>query len=367
MKQYQGIGLMSGTSMDGLDIACCNFTEESDDQYNFEIVATEQIPFDPKWQGRLQHIMEQSAEIYAKTDVYFGHWLGQQVKAFIEKHELKPDFVASHGQTIFHQPHKNFTGQIGDGETMVSYLNCPLVTNFRNKDVALRGEGAPLVPLGEKYLFPADHIYLNLGGFANMTFGDLAFDVSPCNIVLNHLVKGAVEGMEYDEGGKLAASGTLNEELLMGLNTLPYYRQKPPKTLGWEWVLNNILPILQRTEITLTDALHTLVVHIAEQISLAIVQLEAHKKSMFITGGGRHNAFLIEKITGAIAPHEVSIDTQLSNEMIDFKEAIIFAFLGLRVLTGKSSTLSTVTGASIAAPCGAIHLPPQGGDKYRLL
>ncbi len=361
MKQYQGIGLLSGTSMDGLDIVCCSFSEKENEEYSFEIVASQHLPFEEKWLARLKYVMSQNAETYAKTDVYFGHWLGQQVKAFIEKYKLTPDYVASHGQTIFHQPHKSFTAQIGDGESMVSYLNCPLVSNFRNKDVALKGQGAPLVALGEKYLFPSDHIYLNLGGFSNITFGERAFDVSPCNIVLNYIVKEFLEDQDFDDGGKLAASGSLDAELLAALNELPYYHQKFPKTLGWEWVRDEFLPILADKSPEFTKTLHTLVVHIAQHIAQAVVELEAHNKPMFITGGGRHNTFLLEKITEAVAPYRVSIDRSLSDEMVDFKEAIIFAFLGLRVLTGKATTLPSTTGASMAAPCGSIHLPAHGG------
>ncbi|RMG26340.1 MAG: anhydro-N-acetylmuramic acid kinase [Bacteroidetes bacterium] len=367
MKQYQGIGMMSGTSMDGLDIVCCKFTEEEPEQYQYELLAAETIDFDPKWEARLKHLPAQPAEVYAKTDVYFGHWLGRQVKAFIERHGLQPDFVASHGQTIFHQPEKSFTAQIGDGETLVAYLNCPLVCNFRNKDVALKGEGAPLVPLGEKYLFPPDHLYLNLGGFANISLNGRAFDVCACNIVLNYLVREHEASQAFDEGGAIAASGHLDENLLSALNGLPYYRQKPPKTLGWEWVSRHILPLIRRARPRLSDALHTLVHHIAIQSAYAVDSLQGAGKPIIITGGGRHNTFLMQQLREQLASRQVEIADHLPAETIDFKEAIIFAFLGLRVLQGKANVLKEATGAEVAAPCGSVHLPPIGSERFALL
>lgn len=358
MKQYQGIGLLSGTSMDGLDIVCCRFEEEQD-HYTFELLACDQIPFDQKWHARLKHLMHQSAEVYAKTHVYFGHWLGEQTRDFISRHGLKPDFVASHGQTIFHQPERSFTAQIGDGETMVTYLPCPLVTNFRNKDVALQGEGAPLVPLGEQYLFPPDRIYLNLGGFANATFGKRAFDIAPCNIGMNYWVSECLEGMAYDEGGRLAAAGDVKEELLQALNALPYYGQAPPKTLGWEWVAEHVLPLLREAAGSPQDILRTLVEHLAVQVAQAVRVLRAEATPMVITGGGRHNQFLVQTLLQKLEPLGVSLDASVDPGWIDYKEAIIFAFLGLRVLTARPTTLPTVTGARQPAAGGAIHLPPS--------
>lgn len=358
---------MTGTSMDGLDIVCCDFKVEGEN-YDFEVVAAEQIAFGEKWYARLVKLIEQSAEVYAKTDVYFGHWLGQQCKAFIEKNQLQPDFVASHGQTIFHQPDKNFTGQIGDGESLVSYLPCPLVSNFRNKDVALGGQGAPLVPLGEKYLFPQGQIFLNLGGFCNIALGELAFDISSCNGILNLLVQQIDPSLEYDEGGQIARAGEFQEDFLQALNALPFYQEKPPKSLGWEWVQTDLIPLVSTfNQYPIADLMHTLCVHMAEQIERAVLELNGQGKKLLATGGGRHNTFLMELIQEKLSKHEVQLDEETSTEIVDYKEAIVFAFLGLRVLTGKSSVLHSVTGANLSGLCGSIHLPAFGGENYALL
>ena len=362
MRSYLGIGLMSGTSMDGLDIACCRF-EENEDHYGFELVASQQVDFPEIWKSRLLNLPAQTAEVYAKTHVYFGHWLGQTVREFIHQHQLKPDFVAAHGQTIFHQPEKNFTAQIGDGETLASYLECPIVSNFRNKDVALGGQGAPLVPLGEKYLFPHQRLFLNLGGFSNLTYETLAFDISPCNIVLNALA-GRIDHdppLAYDPEGAIAASGTSDTALLRALNQLPYFQKKPPKSLGWEWVEAQVLPLLAATDRPVADLLHTYCLHIAAQIGIAADHVTASGQEILITGGGRHNRFLMQQIAQQLAARNIGIDTQATPSLIDYKEAIIFAFLGLRVLTGKTTALHTVTGAPFDNLSGAVHLPPKGG------
>ncbi|MEO0472639.1 MAG: anhydro-N-acetylmuramic acid kinase [Bacteroidota bacterium] len=358
---WLGIGMMSGTSMDGLDLAACRFWENGD-AYRFEIEAAETIPMGEKWYGRISQLMDQGAEIYAKTDVYFGHFIGQSIQSFIDKHQLQPDFVASHGQTIFHQPGKTFTAQIGDGESIVSYLPCLLVSNFRNKDVALGGEGAPLIPLVEKYLFPAYQLFLNLGGFSNVSYQGNGFDVSPANIVLNHLYQAAFPEAEtaYDPGGTFAASGQVNETLLSSLNALDFYAQQPPKSLGWEWVLKNILPLISQHEVPVADAMHTFCHHIADQLASAMRWFDQPQAKMLITGGGRHNTFLMNCIETQLTSVRVQIETEAPEEWIDFKEAIGFAFLGLRTLLGKPTVLQSATGARVEAVTGSIHVPPAG-------
>lgn len=356
---------MSGTSLDGLDIAVCTFQVE-DDQYQFDIDAVGQIPFGETWTTRLLNLPEQSAEIYAKTHVYFGHWLGKTMQAFVEEHDFKPDFVAMHGQTIFHQPDKTFTAQIGDGETIASYLTCPLVCNFRNKDVALGGEGAPLVPLGEKYLFPDHRLFLNLGGFSNIAYKGTAFDISSCNGILNHIFVRAFPEAEtaYDPEGQVAASGQLNEELLAQLDAISFYQQKAPKSLGWEWVESDLLPIMHAAALPAEDLLHTFCVHSAKQIASAARMVGAQGETMFASGGGRHNAFFMSCLEQELSALNITIDRSIPDLWIDYKEAIVFAFLGLRALEGKPTILDQATGASLAAMTGSIHLPPQGGLSF---
>ncbi|MEL6731763.1 MAG: anhydro-N-acetylmuramic acid kinase [Bacteroidota bacterium] len=365
MKIYRGIGVMSGSSMDGLDLAYCSFKVDGD-KYSFELEQADQIPLDARWKSRLSHLPTQSAEIFAKTHVYFGHWLGEQVKQFIERYHLRPDFVAAHGQTIFHQPEKSFTTQIGDGETLVSYLPCLLVDNFRNKDVALKGQGAPLVPLGEKYLFPEYDLFLNLGGIANVTFQQQAFDICPCNSILNHLYVHTFpeSDFDYDPQGQLASEGEVDEELLQYLNQLNFYKIRPPKSLGWEWTVQHMLPLLRDFDLPIEDLLCTLVEHIGFQIARAFRLIAATDRKLLITGGGRHHHFLISILKEKLAPLGIAIVDDFPESWIDYKEAIIFAFLGLRTLLGHPTTLASVTGAPDDLVTGAIHIPPSGGMNF---
>ncbi len=352
--------------MDGLDIACCDFFEENG-KYRFEVVVAETVGFDERWQNRLRKIADQNAEIYAKTHVYFGHWMGEQTRQFIDKHGLEPDFVASHGQTVFHQPHKSFTAQIGDGETMVASLPCPLVTNFRNKNVAAGGEGAPLVPFGEQYLFSDYQLFMNLGGIANMTWGEQAFDISPCNMVLNRIVQALDPDLAYDKDGELAASGAIDPALLEAMNALPYYRQRPPKSLGAEWVDTQFIPLFTQYQPAPLDALRTTVAHIAFQIALAAKRLGIRDQQMLITGGGYHNSFMREQIASHLAPLGIVVDRTVNLAIVDFKEAIIFAFLGLAALKGMPNTLAKATGTQLPVLGGAIHLPPHGWKENFIL
>ena len=363
-RSYMGIGLMSGTSLDGIDLAACTF-EEGPDGWRFHLDVAETVPYDEKWYARLRCLDEQDAVAYAKTHVYFGHHLGRVVADFIARHGLQPEFVASHGQTIFHQPGKNFTAQIGDGETMASYLPCPLVTNFRNKDVAMGGQGAPLVPFGERLLFPGHRLFLNLGGIANLSFGDLAFDVCPCNMALNWLALQADEPQPYDADGRIARAGKSNPELMAALEALDYYTQRPPKSLGMEWYSHHMLPLLSNAEISVPDRMATMVIHIARQVAAAAKQVGAQGQPILITGGGAHNTTLmavLDIILGRVEIHPVAI----SKEVIDYKEALIFAFLGLQTLLGRPNALASVTGAKMDVCGGSIHLPAGGWQKSLL-
>ena len=368
MQRIKGIGTMSGTSMDGLDLVYCEYHEESG-HYQFEVLASEMIPFDAKWRGRLLHLHTQSAEVFAKTHIYFGHWLGKSIAAFIERNQLEPDFVAMHGQTIFHQPEKTFTFQIGDGETVAAYLSCPLVSNFRNKDLALGGEGAPLVPLGEQLLFPGYQLFLNLGGISNLSHGQVAFDVCPCNAILNLIYQQAFPADEYDAGGAFAATGELDPGLLSALNRLDYYRRAHPKSLGREWTDEVMLPLVMGSDLPWEDTLYTLVIHIAQQIASAVETLDISQESMLVTGGGRHHSFLMDQIKLALKPLDIEIPELNEHEAkwVDYKEAIIFGLLGMRTLQGLPTTMASVTGASHDVITGSIHLPPKGRSSLLTL
>lgn len=349
MYKYSVIGLMSGTSMDGVDIANSEFIYENN-KWLFEIKEAKTIPYDNNWLVRLSQLHKQPIHLYPKTDAFYGRYLGKITQQFIEEHNLKVDFISSHGHTIFHQPENGFTAQIGCGAGIGAETNLPVVNNFRAMDVMLGGQGAPLVPIGDKLLFEAYDACLNLGGFANMSIKETsqAFDICPCNIVFNLLANEL--DLPFDNEGEIAKEGIINNNLLETLNKIDFYKKKGAKSLGIEWVNNQFLPILNGFEnILLADKMATLSEHIAMQI--ATVLNTNNIENVLVTGGGAFNSFLINNIKNKTKT-EIIIP---NSKIINFKEALIFAFLGVLRIRNENNILKTVTGAKKDSIGGALH------------
>jgi anhydro-N-acetylmuramic acid kinase len=346
------IGLMSGTSLDGVDIAHCTF-DALPDSYRYTLNVCETIPYSKEWTDLLKSLPFLSAQEYAATHVHYGHYLGKLVRQFTLKFKLSADFVASHGHTIFHQPGKMFTSQVGDGAALAAECGIPVICDFRSLDVAHGGQGAPLVPIGDELLFPEFSYCLNLGGFANISFNNngkrQAFDICPANFILNHLA--ILAGEPFDKDGKLAASGNINTYLLDSLDALPYYSAAKPKSLGREWVEKEFLPLFNQSDCSINDQLRTAVEHIVNQVNKCIHP--AGKSTLLITGGGALNRFLIERLNKIISIELILPDRSI----IEYKEALLFAFLGLLRVLNKPNCLSSVTGAMKDVCGGAIYLP----------
>lgn len=352
MKQgtYRAIGVMSGTSLDGLDLVFCEFQLE-DFRWSYRLLTAETIEYPNFLKKRLENAWHFSGERLALLNTDYGHFLGQKIQKFIEKNQLKVDLVSVHGHTIFHQPEKRLTLQIGDGAAISSYMKCPVITQFRNTDVALGGQGAPLVPIGDKLLFNSDDFRLNLGGIANISFTQnermTAFDVCVCNMALNYLMP------PYDENGDFAASGKLNKKLLKQLNALDFFKKQPPKSLGFEWFENEFLPNLYAFDCSVEDKLYSVCEHIAEQISKVVNNQEnVSEKTMLITGGGAKNRFLMSRIK----QHCLCKFSKNETLIVDFKEALIFAFLGVLRLRREVNCLSEATGATHDNIGGCVYL-----------
>lgn len=348
MKSYRVIGLMSGTSLDGLDIAFCEFSREGN-RWQYQVVEAETIEYEAEWKERLAKLDHGSALEFATADTAYGHLLGRLTRAFMERTGLVPDFIASHGHTIFHQPALGLTSQIGKGPAIAAETGLPVISDFRSLDVALGGQGAPLVPIGDRLLFGDYTFCLNLGGFANIsTERDgrrVAWDICPVNIVMNRLASAA--GYAYDPGGEIAASGIVDDQLLSSLNELPYYRMSAPKSLGKEWTDEQVRPLLDRSGLRVADLLATWSEHAARQIAAAAAA--APGNTMLVTGGGAFNTHLIERIGHHTASRLILPDPLI----IGFKEALIFALLGLLRHLGENNCLSSVTGASRDS-CGGV-------------
>ncbi len=360
MIEYNVVGLMSGTSLDGVDIAFCRFIF-ANNTWTYNIVEAETIAYTAEWKQALLSLEKTDAFTFQQTHVEYGFFLGKLVSDFIKKHHLKADFVSSHGHTIFHQPQKKLTVQIGAGSAIAAKCSLPVVCDFRSLDVALGGQGAPLVPIGDKLLFAEYDFCLNLGGFANVSYNlpspngegagvRRAFDICPVNIVMNNIC--TTLGKEYDNEGKLARSGNINELLLNELNQLPFYQlpSNKPKSLGKEWVIENIHPLLAKYKLAPTDILRTFCEHIAMQVANALNDKPNGK--ILVTGGGAFNTFLMECIKKNTV-HQLIVPAK---KTIDFKEALIFAFLGVLRMRNEINCLKSVTGAQRDNCGGAVYV-----------
>lgn len=344
------IGLMSGTSLDGLDVALVDIAEINKN-IQYQLIVAETIPYSKEWKERLSTLDTASAYEYALANVQLGHYFGKCVNSFISKHNFKADIIASHGHTVFHQPDLLLTTQIADGDAIAAETHLPVVSNFRTLDVALGGQGAPLVPIGDRLLFGQYDACLNLGGIANISFEEngkrIAYDICPCNMVLNQLARKM--DLEYDKDGLIAKKGSINDSLFNQLNSLDYYKQNGPKSLGKEWFLEYFRPLIDGSLPT-EDYLRTCVEHIATQI--AIVIKENNIKSILITGGGALNKFLIERLEQMVQSKcKIVIP---DSPIISYKEAIVFALLGYLRVTSQINTLASVTGARVDSIGGTI-------------
>jgi len=353
-KEYLVLGLMSGTSLDGVDLALCRFTA-ADHTISYELLAAETIVYPYYMREKLDDALYISAQDLHYLDQELGRFYASNILKFIEKYKIRPELISSHGHTVLHQPAKGITLQIGDGDVIAQETSIKVVNDFRIQDVSKGGQGAPLVPIGDRDLFGKYDFCLNLGGIANISFDykgtRIACDVSPCNMALNTLA--AWIEIEYDDKGALAASGKVHTDLLSRLNSLDYYKESPPKSLGKEWFIRKFLPEIRNTEITIEDALRTVNEHISDQISLFVKKYSKKEATMLLTGGGVYNNFLIELLKNKCEANLLIPEEKL----VDFKEAIVFAYLGLLRLLGKVNVLASVTGATSDTSSGIINNP----------
>ncbi|WGF93095.1 anhydro-N-acetylmuramic acid kinase [Aequorivita marisscotiae] len=350
-EKYHIIGVMSGTSLDGIDLAEIVFNH-AQARWSFEILAVETVPYTTFWRDKLREAINYSEEKLERLDFKYTEKLSEEISKFIKKHTIQEiDAVCSHGHTILHQPEKGFTRQIGNLPRISKTLQQTVICDFRVQDVALGGQGAPLVPIGDKLLFSAYDYCLNLGGFANCSFENkavrVAYDICAVNIVLNRYAEKL--GFDFDESGKLAASGKVDETLLQKLNALPFYTEKPPKSLGLEWVQSTIFTLLDAFNISTENILRTYTEHIAMQLAN---QFSA-RASVLVTGGGAYNTFLIERLKNQSS---VAVLIPLP-KIVEYKEALIFGLLGVLKLRDEVNCLASVTGASQDHSSGNIYYP----------
>ena len=350
MAVFHSIGVMSGTSLDGIDMVEVVF-ELQNGKWQFTIGHTDFLPYTEAWRHQLSQLMNASALQYVKTNNDYGLLTAGAINSFMERYHLsKPDVIGVHGHTIFHHPAEAYTTQIGNAAIIAAQTKCLVASDFRSMDVARGGQGAPLVPIGDQLLFADYSACMNIGGFANISFNhsnhSKAFDIGPANIVMNPIARKL--GFPYDDKGMLARQGYVDTKLLKALDSLDYYQQKPPKSLGKEWVDNTFLPLISK-QIQAKDVLRTLVEHISNKIAQVLNAEQI--SSVLLTGGGAFNDFLIERVRA-----KTSVEIVIpSDKMVEMKEAVIFAFLGVLRLLNRPNIISENTGAAYPSISGALY------------
>jgi anhydro-N-acetylmuramic acid kinase len=358
---YNVIGIMSGSSLDGLDIAFVQLTEVRG-KWEYEIRVAECLPYEPEWVAHLSGATALPAMEYLLLHSRYGHYTGQKVNEFIARHQLdhQVHFIASHGHTTFHVPSEKMTAQLGEGAAIAAVTGLPVISDLRAMDVALGGQGAPIVPVGEQLLLPGYTYYLNLGGIANISARQdeafVAYDICPANRVLNALA--AELGREYDENGALAAGGLTDKPLLEALNALPYYELPWPKSLANEFGTGTVLSLVQRARLSVQGRLNTYTNHIAIQVAKAVEKLQQgqepqEEQQMLITGGGAFNGFMIKQLQEQLQRLNVKVVIP-DEQTIKYKEALIMALIGALRWRQEPNVLSSVTGAQKDSVGGAL-------------
>ena len=356
------LGLMSGSSLDGLDLAFCKF-EEHAESLDWQILKADTMSFSPEWITRLEQLPKANAYTLAKTNADFGRYIGQFANSFLSQYNLEPDLIASHGHTVFHSPSDGFSLQIGDGAAIAGISGYTVVDNFRMQNIVVGGQGAPLAPIADQLLFPEYDFLLNLGGIANLSCktpkGHVAFDISGANQILNALVRPI--GFDFDEDGEIASSGKILPDLLQKVEQLPFFSEPYPKSLGNDWVQETQLPIYLSHQDSIANKLHTACWQIARQISKSIgdcihnENLSLESAKMMASGGGVFNTFLLDCIKKeAYRQHEIVVETP-SEDIIAYKEALLMALMGYLRLKKKPNCLPIATGSKRPVVSGALH------------
>jgi len=357
MKTYKMIGLMSGTSLDGLDLTYCHIWERKG-AWQFAIKETKSVKYSSEMMITLKDAINLSAEKLIELHNTYGTWLGEQALTFINDNSLEVDYISSHGHTIHHRPEIGLTFQVGSGQHLANTCNIKVICDFRTNDLALGGQGAPLVPIGDRTFFSEYEFCLNLGGISNVSFEvkdkRIAYDIGLANMVLNYITRKV--HIDYDEDGKLARNGQINQKMLKRLNSLKYYLLPHPKSIGYEWFLAEVVPIVEDTEDTIENLLHTCIHHICEKVAQQIqLNFKNKEQQLLVTGGGALNSFLIETLQQKLgATTKVVVPEKI---IIEFKEALVFALMGVLRVENSTNVLSSVTGAKKDSSSGVLFIP----------
>ena len=357
---YKVLGLMSGTSLDGLDIAYCHLWQTQKGNWDFKILQAETISYSKEWKSKLKNAIQLSKKEHEELNMHYGQWLGEEAKKFLEKNSCTINFIASHGHTSHHRPEEGYTFQLGNGQELANASNLKVVCDFRTLDVKNGGQGAPLVPIGDELLFNDYDFCLNLGGISNISFkkdeSRIAYDIGLANMPLNYITQKI--DLEYDAGGNLAASGKLDKELHTQLDKLAYYKLPFPKSTGYEWFTEKIVPLIESSNSSTEDLLHTFIHHNCTKIASAINSNQKSSNSkVLVCGGGALNDFFMSTLKEKL--HSLAKVVIPEKQLINFKEALVFALMGVLRVRNEVNVMSSVTGASKNSCSGVIFLPTK--------
>ena len=359
---------MSGSSLDGLDLAVCTFSYELSEDGLFTVTdwhidAALTDPYPPAWRARLETAPHLPGHELWRLHADFGRWIGHRAEVFLRSHSgPPPTLVGSHGHTVFHDPSQRYTCQIGDGAAIAEQLGLPVVTELRSSDIAAGGQGAPLAPVADKYLFPDHAAFLNLGGIANLSVRTAtgkytAGDISGCCQILDRLAR--LEGQAFDDNGELARRGRFRADLAEAIGTLPYHAAPYPKSLGNDWVVDQLWPVLKSSAYPTADRLHTFTKWLAVK---TVTDLEAIANGMplgdvLVTGGGAQNTYLLEQLQRAASAQNQVRFIAPDDTTANFKEAALVALCALLRIEGRPNSLPSATNARCPTINGALYLP----------
>jgi len=355
------LGIMSGSSLDGIDLALCEFEDLKDGGISWEMTKAATVPYSDEWIARLKSLPNVDAREITLVDYELGYLFGKVSKDFLKGEKI--DFIASHGHTIFHEPQNKMTLQIANGSAIASSSGISTIYDFRSMDIGFGGQGAPIVAILDRDIFGEYDALVNLGGISNISFmkdnKTVAYDISPCNQLLNYLAN--KKGLEYDKDGAIASNGTVNEELFRKLKSFEYFLAPFPKSLDNNFIKKNFIPILDNDDSNLQDKMATIVEliakTIADELEMNLSNMRKKPKIMF-AGGGTNNSFLMNRIIALSQNATIIIPDK---KIIDYKEALLMAYLGYLRAKEKPNVLSSVTGAQKDSIGGAICLSRDKG------
>lgn len=371
MKEHRMsvLGMMSGSSLDGLDLAVCSFRYTLDPYQllGWDLLEATTVPFPPTWAARLRTAPHLPGRELWRLHGDLGHWIGQTAASFLHKKGIDVNLIGSHGHTIFHDPAQGFTTQVGDGAAIAFRTGVPCVDQFRTSDLAAGGQGAPIAPLADQFLFPDHQAFLNLGGIANVSLKTddqriVAGDVSGANQVLDRLAN--LKGFPYDAGGKMARGGQYLPELAQRLTELPYHALPCPKSLGNAWVRDVLWPVVESFSASATDRMHTFCVFLAAEINRILInlcengELSPQPVKVLVSGGGAHHTFLMDLLRNQQQHELFPLGYEVApDNLADNKEAALIALCALHRYIGQPNAFATATGADRDTINGALYLP----------